>query len=121
MRSQLVTIAILMATTPLYADDVTYQRPVKAVANFVDATPIPFTSLGPDRTTAAVITPIQFPSIAELAEPELRLAGLRINPKNHAVSRRGFVQRIELLDVATKAAAPRPLRGVPPGGRGRGT
>src|SRR5689334_16047434 len=117
MRSQLVTIAILVSATPLYADDVTYQRPVKAVANFVDAAPIPIANLGPDRGTLMLITPIQFPAIAEIAEPELRLAGLRINPTNHAASRRGFAQRIELLDVATKAAAPRPLRGVPDGAR----
>src|SRR5580765_1683634 len=117
MRSQLVTLAILVSATPLYADDVTYQRPVKSVSNFVDATPIPIANLGPDRATLALITPIQFPAIAEVAEIELRLAGVRINPKNHAISRRPFAQRIDLLDVAAKAAAPRPLRGFPDGAR----
>ena len=37
MRKPLVTIAILVGSVPSYADEVTYQRPPKAVASFVDA------------------------------------------------------------------------------------
>jgi len=117
MRNGLIAIAVLVCSTPSYADDVTYQRPAKEVANFVDAAPIPLTNLGPDRTTLLLITPITFPSIAEVAEAELRLAGLRINPKNRAAARRPFAQRLELLDVKTKGAAPRPIRGIPDGAR----
>jgi dipeptidyl aminopeptidase/acylaminoacyl peptidase len=117
MRNELVTIAILVCSASSYADDVTYQRPAKAVANFVDAPAIPIATLGPDRTTLALAAPISFPSIAEVAEIELRLAGLRINPKNRAPSRRGFAQRLELLDIKAKAAAPRLVRGIPDGAR----
>jgi len=117
MRTQLVAIALLACSAPAYADDVTYQRPVKAVANFVEAAPIPQPNLAPDRATLLLVTPNQFPSIAEVAEPELRLAGLRINPKNRATARRGFAQRLELLDVAAKTGGPRPVRGLPDGAR----
>jgi dipeptidyl aminopeptidase/acylaminoacyl peptidase len=117
MRTGLVAIAILLGSSSAYADDVTYQRPVKAVANFVDAPPIPVISSSPDRTTALLITPLAFPSIAEVSEPELRLAGLRINPKNRALARRPFAQHLELLDVKTRGATPRPIRGLPDGAR----
>jgi len=117
MRPALVAIAILLCSSPSRADDVTYQRPVQAVANFVDAPPIPQTNLGPDRATLLLVTPQAFPSIAEVAEVELRLAGLRINPKNRATARRPFAQRLELLDVKARAAAPRPIRGLPDGAR----
>jgi dipeptidyl aminopeptidase/acylaminoacyl peptidase len=117
MRNGLVAIAILVCSTPSYADDVTYQRPPKAVANFVDAPPIPQSNLGPDQTTLLLITPLAFPSIAEVAEVELRLAGLRINPKNRATARRPFAQHLELLDIKAKPAAPRPIRGIPDGAR----
>ncbi|HEX7842841.1 MAG TPA: hypothetical protein VF469_35450, partial [Kofleriaceae bacterium] len=113
MRTQLAAIAVLACSIPAYADDVTYQRPVKAVANFVDAPPIPQANLSPDRSTLLLVTPIQFPSIAEVAEPELRLAGLRINPRNRAMARRGFARRLELLDVTAKSASPRPIRNLP--------
>jgi dipeptidyl aminopeptidase/acylaminoacyl peptidase len=119
MRNGLVTIAIAVLSVPVptHADEATYQRPVKAVASFVEAAPIPQPTLGPDRATLLLSTPFQFPSIAEVAEPELRLAGLRINPRNRAAARRSFVQRLELLDVRAKAATPRAVRGVPDGAR----
>jgi dipeptidyl aminopeptidase/acylaminoacyl peptidase len=117
MRPALVAIAILFCSSSSHADDVTYQRPVQAVANFVDAPPIPGASLGPDQATLLLITPLTFPSIAEVAEVELRLAGLRINPKNRAAARRQFAQHLELLDVKAKAAAPRPIHGLPDGAR----
>jgi dipeptidyl aminopeptidase/acylaminoacyl peptidase len=110
-------VASLLAPRAAHADDTTYQRPTKAVANFVDATPIPTPNLAPDRATLLLITPIQFPSITEVAETELRLAGLRINPKNRSAARRAFAQRLELLDIKTKGAAPRAIRGLPDGAR----
>jgi len=121
MRSQLVAIAILVCSTPLHADDVAYQRPVKAVASFVDAPPIPVNSPSPDRKTLLLITPNEFPSIAAVAEPEIRLTRARITARNRAMTttgsqpaRRPIALRIELLDVAA-GSAPRPIRGIPDG------
>ncbi|MBS1119631.1 MAG: glutamyl peptidase Serine peptidase family [Deltaproteobacteria bacterium] len=108
---------LLLASSTALADDLTYQRPPKAVANLVDAPPIPSTSLGPDHVTLLLATSRPFPSIAEVAEPELRLAGLRINPKNRATARRGFSQKLELLDTRAKGATPRAIRGIPDGAR----
>jgi len=116
MRAALV-LAFVLSSATSNADDLTFQRPPKAVANLVDAAPIPGTSLGPDRVTLLLSTSRAFPSIAEVAEPELRLAGLRINPKNRAMARRGFAQKLELLDTRTKQAMPRPIRGIPDGAR----
>ncbi|HEU0029302.1 MAG TPA: prolyl oligopeptidase family serine peptidase [Kofleriaceae bacterium] len=112
MRRALVPLLVLSASTA-FADGVTYQRPVKAVANLVDAPPIPSTTLGPDRQTLLLVTSRPFPSIAEVSEPELRLAGLRINPKNRAPSRRGYSQKLELLDIKAKATTPRAIAGLP--------
>ena len=111
MRTSLVVTLLWSAMAN--ADDVTYQTPVKAVANLVDATPIPNTALGPDRATLLLVTSRPFPSIAEVAEPELRLAGLRINPRNRSMARRGFAQKFELLDSKTAGAVARSITGVP--------
>ena len=111
-----VVVALLLVSSTAIAED-KYERPVKAVANLVDAPPIPSTSLGPDRSTLLLITSRNFPSIAEVAEPELRLAGLRINPKNYAQSRRGFAQKLELVDTKAANAVARPINGIPDGAR----
>jgi len=103
-----MTIASTTGAAPL-----TYQRPPKVVAQLVDAKPNPYSSLGPDRTNLLLITPRSFPSIAEIAEPELRLAGVRINPMNRSVTRRSFAQELQLLDVRAAGAKPRPVSGLP--------
>lgn len=41
-----------------------------------------------------------YPSVEELAQPELRLAGLRINPNNFAPSRQNFVTNVYLRKLA---------------------
>src|SRR4051812_31394187 len=123
MRTQLVAIAILVSAARSYADDVTYQRPVKAVARFVDAAPLTRAELGPDRATLLLITPLAFPTIAELSAPEVRMTGARISARNRAVTtqqerpQRLVAQRLELLDLTVASARPRPIAGVPDGAR----
>jgi len=123
MRTLFVTLAILVSATRSHADDVTYQRPVKAVASFVDATPLAYAELGPDRAALLLITPLVFPSIAEVAAPEVRLTGARVNTRNRVITikqeppQRLIAQRLALLDVANPSARPRPVTGIPDGAR----
>jgi dipeptidyl aminopeptidase/acylaminoacyl peptidase len=60
-----------------------YQKPPKAVLDVLDAPESAFVSVSPSRDKMLLATPVRYPSIAELAEPMLRLAGSRINPKTN--------------------------------------
>jgi dipeptidyl aminopeptidase/acylaminoacyl peptidase len=113
----LVALAAAVGQIPVQAEDLRYQLPDKVVAQFVDASPNPSASVGPDRRTALLLTPRGFPSIAEIAEPELRLGGIRINPRNYATTRRSYVQALALLDVRAPEPAARPVTGLPQGVR----
>ncbi len=70
---------------------------------------------GPDDGTLLLADVPPLLPIAEVAQPELKLAGLRFNPVNNAESRAGYYSALTLLDVATGHA--RPVRGVPADGR----
>ncbi len=89
MRFRLLTSTLgFLATTPALAqtpaaDAVIYQQPPAPIAAILDARPTPTPSLSPDRATLALFDRSNLPSIAELAEPSLRLAGYRINPRNN--------------------------------------
>src|SRR5437763_11144132 len=63
--------------------DVRYQRPPKAVTDILDVPPTPLVSLSPTRDYLLLIDRRGYPPIAELAEPMLRLAGDRINPRTN--------------------------------------
>jgi dipeptidyl aminopeptidase/acylaminoacyl peptidase len=64
-----------------------YQRPPKAITDILDA-PAPATvSISPTRDRMVIMEAASLPSIAELAEPMLRLAGARINPNTNGPHR----------------------------------
>ena len=68
----------------------TYQLPPQEIINIVDAARPPSLQFNDDATVALVLYRSEMPSIAEIAAPELRLAGLRINPRNNGPSRGNY-------------------------------
>ncbi|MFX8410532.1 hypothetical protein ABTL60_19900, partial [Acinetobacter baumannii] len=61
-----------------------YQLPPAELQAVVDAPRGPVFNMGPQRKTAVLLTLPGLPGIADVAQPELRLAGLRINPRTRA-------------------------------------
>ncbi len=76
-----------------------YQKPPKAVLDVLNALPIPTLSLSPTRTHALQATPVRYPPIAELAEPMLRLAGLRIDPKTNGLHTATFNSALAIRKI----------------------
>lgn len=81
-----LSIILLFATGVSWGQD-SYQRPPKVITDILDAPPTPTLTLSPARTHALLVEPQRYPPIAELAEPMLRLAGLRINPRTNGPHR----------------------------------
>ena len=96
-----VLIAAL-AGPALAQEALTYQQPPAPIADILDAKPTPTVSLSPDRATLALYDRANLPPIAELAEPMLRLAGYRINPRNNgpANSRVAWLNGLSFQPVA---------------------
>lgn len=62
-------------------------RPPDVIARALDMPSPPLTFLSPTHDTVALLSRPAMPSLAELAAPELVLAGERINPRNNGPSR----------------------------------
>jgi len=95
---------------PVTTDGV-YRTPAPVLVDLVDAPPTPSVSVGPDRRWMLVQEWPALPGIEELAERELRLAGLRIRPRTHGPSRDRFVVGLSLVSVAD--GTERSVRGLP--------
>jgi dipeptidyl aminopeptidase/acylaminoacyl peptidase len=92
----------LMAASPHSgAQDGRYRLPSPALQAIVDAPRAPALSLSPHRDLAAMIQTPPLPGIEEVAQPELKLAGLRINPRTCAASRFAYGADLTLLDIAS--------------------
>ncbi|MGV8118617.1 MAG: alpha/beta hydrolase family protein [Candidatus Xenobiia bacterium LiM19] len=66
-----------------------YQKPPKAVLDVLNAPLPPSLFLSPRRDSIVFADLVRYPSISDLAEPMLRLAGVRINPRTN--SERGYI------------------------------
>src|SRR5580700_10173308 len=76
---------VTISTTLLLFGAETYQKPPKAVEDILNSPTTPTLSLSPNHAYALQGSPVRYPPIAELSEPMLRLAGIRINPKTNGL------------------------------------
>ncbi len=96
---RLFLLACFLLTTSARAQTV-YQTPPPELAQLVDAPNTPGVSLSPEGTTMLLIEQPDLPSIAEVSQPEARLAGLRINPRTNGPSRARGATGLALRSVA---------------------
>lgn len=95
----------------------TYQTPSPEIANLVNLKPDPLMLFGSDRNIILMADRPSYPSIEELSEEKLKLAGRQINPATFMPhGNRGYRNpRLRLLDSDTYL----PLKGIPEDGRFR--
>lgn len=111
----LLVLAPARAQDGAAADPLAYQTPAPDLAALVDAPRTPAVSLSPDEATMALFAVPGVPPVAELAEPELGLAGVRINPRTNGPSRASGYTGLTLKAIG--GGAERPVTGLPEGVR----
>ena len=79
--------------------NIAYQRPPQAMADIIDAPATPSVSINSKGDLMLLLERPGYPSIEELAQPENRLAGLRINPATNGQSRGASISNIRLKQV----------------------
>ncbi len=85
--------------SPTFSIDLKYQLPPKELIDIVDAPPTPSVSLSPDNEWLLILSRPNLPSIEEIAQPELRIAGIRINPRNNGPSHPRYYTGITLKNL----------------------
>ena len=93
-----------------------YQTPPDAIVRIAEAPPTPGISVSPDKTHAVLTHRSSLAPLAELSRPELRIAGLRIDPAANAASRRRMfrdvtLERLDGGEAVAITGLPDPLRG----------
>ncbi len=106
---------LAFALTVHAQDNATYRIPSAALQAIVDAPLTPLVSLSPDKQRLLLLERPALPPVAELAEPELRLAGVRINPATNGPSRELYYTAFVVKDLAGNAE--RRVTGFPAGAR----
>ena len=105
----LAVVTFVLAASTAYAQTQApasgYLLPPKAIVDILDAPPPPTVELSPARDVVALLDRASMPTIAELSQPMLRLAGLRINPKTNGQHRSGAAVYPRYRSFTIKAVA----------------
>lgn len=91
----------MLALFSLAAAQQPYRRPPNDIQEVLDAPVPPDVFLSPDGGRMVLAQPMDYPSIADLAEPVLKLAGVRINPRtNNERSYLFYWTGLEVRDIS---------------------
>ncbi len=113
----LATLVWAAAVTPAAAQEeaLSYQLPPQVLVDIIDAPPSPFVAVSPGQEWLLLLQQPGLPPIEEVAQPELRLAGLRINPRDNGPSRVNSLDRLTFRRLSDGKEVP--VTGIPEGGR----
>lgn len=93
-------VLLLLLLLPALAQESGYKTPPKALVDLATAAPVPAVYPAPSGQQLVLGARPALLTLADLAEPELKLAGLRFNPVRRTQSRRTYLTALSIQDVA---------------------
>ncbi len=106
-------LLLLAFSGPKAQDAVSYQTPPKEIAELLLAKPTPGVRIDSKAEWMLLSERNSYPTVEELGQPEIRIAGLRLNPNNYSPSRQSFVNDFRLKNI--KSNQEFPIAGLPAG------
>lgn len=94
-----VTGAYSQSNEPL--SELGYQTPPQEIASMIEAPQTPAVMVDSKGSTMLLLDRSGYPSIEEVSQPELRIAGLRINPATNGGSRQSYYSGIKVKDISS--------------------
>jgi hypothetical protein len=79
-------------------DDFSYQTPPKDILDLVMAKPTPGVSIDRKGEWMLLTERSSFATVEDLAQPELRIAGLRLNPKNFGPKQKWLFDKLPVKE-----------------------
>ncbi len=97
----LLVVSLVFSFSLSAQDNLEYQKPPQEILELVDIERAPAVRIDSAAETLLLLYSDTYQSIANLSEPEMRLAGLRINPKTNISSRIRYYNNIKAQDIAS--------------------
>ncbi len=79
----------------------TYQLPPKDIVDLLLAKPTPLVNIDSKAEWVLFSERNSYPDVEELGQPELKIAGLRLNPNNYSPSRQNYINNFRLKNIST--------------------
>jgi dipeptidyl aminopeptidase/acylaminoacyl peptidase len=111
MKHVFLIISTLICLQLNAQDAIEYKTPPAAIMNLATAKPSPGVSINDKGDWMLIIERSAMPTVEDLAQPELRIAGLRINPNNFSPSRTTNAIGLSVKEI--KTGQDFPITGLP--------
>jgi WD40 repeat protein len=112
MKKFIVIISFLLSTYIIGQEELNYQVPKKELLDLIDVDLAPSVLRNTENSILVLLSRSTYKSIAELSKSELRIAGLRVDPKRYIGSRTTYYNSVELIDLE-KGKKSIPIKGLP--------
>ncbi|MBU3743613.1 MAG: S9 family peptidase, partial [Sediminibacterium sp.] len=100
MKKIILLLCLVISLPRIQAQDPSgYQTPPKAIADMLLAKPTPAVRIDSKANWMLISERNSYPGVEELGQPELKVAGLRINPNNFSLSRQNYVNSFLLKEI----------------------
>lgn len=96
MKNQLYLVVLFLSTFMYAQENINYQKPPQEILDLAEATLAPSMRMDHKGENFVFLFRSNFKSIAELSEKEMRLGGLRINPKTNINSRQRYYTNMKV-------------------------
>ena len=114
MMKHLLIITIIALTTVSFAQNSSmYQKPPKEILDLVDVERAPSVLMNDDKSQMVLLYRNSYKSIEELSKDEMRLGGLRIDPKTNIGSRVTYINNVKLKKLDEKEVKIVQVKGLP--------
>ena len=114
MIKHLLSITLIAITTLASAQKSSiYQKPPKEILDLVDVSRAPSVLMDDDKNQMVLLYRNSYKSIEELSKEEMRLGGLRIDPKTNIGSRVTYINNVKLKKLDKKEAKIVQVEGLP--------
>lgn len=109
----LFSLTLTMLTDLNAQEQLPYQNPSTEIMKLADVQPAPSTIMDANKEKMIFLYRNSYKSIEQLSEEELRLAGLRIDPKTNIGSRTRYVNDLKFRDLSKKDDKITSFKGMP--------
>ena len=98
MKNIAITLLIMVSYLLNAQEELGYQIPKKELLDLIDVDLAPTVLRNTKNTVMVLLSRSTYKSIADLSRKELRIAGLRVDPKRFIGSRTNYYNKVELVD-----------------------
>lgn len=113
MKQLLILTFLLFMSYTYSQDNLGYQKPDNAILDLVDVPLAPSVLMDSKRENMILLSRNAYKTIEELSQEELRLAGLRIDPKTNISSRANYINGAKIKRLNRKDNEVKDILGLP--------